>query len=132
MPTLSAIRRLQHRHALVVRGALLCLLAIMTLASMPKWVAHSHDRAHETVPALTADVPVDHHHDHLDEADEPATSFPDAPHTHVHYLAGVAATLPATLADLCQLAIPGGTCPTGRDASASDGPLTPLHRPPIV
>lgn len=117
---------------MVVRGALLCLLAIMTFASMPKWVAHSHDRAHETVPALTADASVDHHHDHLDEADEPATAFPDAPHHHVHYLAGVAATLPATLADLCQLTIPGGTCPLGHDASTSDGPLTPLHRPPIV
>lgn len=125
-------RRLQYRHTMVVRGALLCLLAIMTFASMPKWVTHSHDSAHETVPALTADVPVDHHHDHLDDADAPATPFPDAPQSHVHYLPGAAATLPATFADLCQLAIAGRTCPTGRDASMSDGPLTPLHRPPIV
>ncbi|TAM99297.1 MAG: hypothetical protein EPN40_05470 [Rhodanobacteraceae bacterium] len=129
MPTLHTIRRLQHRHAMVVRGALLCLLAIMTFASMPKWVTHSHDSAHETIPTLAVDAPVDHH---LDNANAPATSFPDAPHPHMHYLAGVAATLPATFADLCQLAIPGGTCPLGRDASASDGPLTPLHRPPIV
>lgn len=132
MPTLSAIRRLQHRHSMVVRGALLCLLAIMTFASMPKWVTHSHDSAHETVPALTADVPVDHYHDHLNDAGAPATSFPDAPHPHMHYLAGVAATLPAPFADLYQLSIPGGTCPLGRDASTSDGLLTPLHRPPIV
>lgn len=132
MPTLRAIRRLQHRHSLVVRGVMLCLLAIMTFASMPKWVTHSHDRTHETIAALTADVPADHHHDGLDDADEPDTSFPDPAHAHVHYLAGAVATLPATFADLCQLPVAGGACPPGRATSASDGPLTPLHRPPIV
>lgn len=132
MSALRTVRRLQQRHSMVVRGTLLCLLAIMTFASMPKWVTHSHDSAHETTPALTVDVPIDHHHDHLDNADAPATSFPDAPHPHMHYLAGVAATLPAPFAELCQLAIPSGACPLGRNASTSDGPLTPLHRPPIA
>ena len=132
MSALRTVRRLQQRHSMVVRGALLCLLAIMTFASMPKWVVHSHDRAHEMIPALTADVSADHHHDGLDDADEPDTSFPDPEHTHVHYLSGAVATLLATFADLCQLAVVGGSCPPGRDASTSDGPLTTLHRPPIV
>jgi hypothetical protein len=132
MPILRAIRRLQHRHSTLVGGAMLLFLLMMSFASMPKWVAHSHDHAHEINPALFAEVPANHHHDGLDDADEPDTSFPDPEHAHAHYLAGAAATLPATFADLCQLAAPGGACPPGRDASTSDGPLTPLHRPPIV
>jgi hypothetical protein len=132
MSAIHTIRRLQRRHPIALRGMLLLLLAVMTFTSMPKWVAHSHDRAHETIPALTADVSADHHHDGLDDADEPDSSFPDPTHAHVHYLSGAVATLPATFADLCQLAVAGGTCPPGRDASTSDGPLTPLHRPPIV
>jgi hypothetical protein len=131
-PVMSAfrtLRRLPQHHPVVVRGVLLLLLAIVTFASMPKWIVHGHDGAHETTPSLAIDVPGDHHHD---DAGEPIVPLPDGSHVHAHYLGGATATLPATLAGLCQLAVPGDACPPWQDASTSDGPLTRLHRPPIV
>ena len=132
MLTLRTIGRLQHRRSTLVRGAMLFLLAMVTVASMPKWVTHSHDRVHDTALALTADVAANHHHDGLDDADEPDSYFPDPTHSHVHYVAGAAVTLPATFAELCQFAVLGDACPVGRAASTSLSPLTRLHRPPIV
>ena len=107
---------------------MLLLLAMVTFAAMPKWVAHSHDRTHETMPAL-ADTLSDHG---LKGFDESGSSSTDPTHIHVHDLTGAPATLPATFADLCKFAIPGNACPVGRSASLADGPPTPLHRPPIV
>lgn len=111
---------------------MLFLLTVVSFASMPRWITHTHDRAVETVLTLGVEVSAEHHHVDLDDADEPDTSFPDSSHFHVHYVAGTAATLPATLAELWQLAYPCNACPIGRDASTSDGALTTLHRPPIV
>lgn len=132
MLTLQAIRRLQHRRSTRVRDVMLLLLAMMTFAAMPKWVTHSDNRAHETMPALTADTLSDHARTGFDGADELDASSPDPTHSHVHDLTGAPATLPATFADLCRFAIPGNACPAGRSASLADGPLTSLHRPPIV
>jgi hypothetical protein len=129
MPAFRTLRRLPQRHPVVVRGMLLLLLAIVSFASMPKWIVHDHDGAHATTPALLIDASADHHHD---DADESIVPLPDGSHVHAHYLGGATATLPATLAGLCQLAVPGDACPPWGDASISDGSLTRLHRPPIV
>lgn len=129
MPAFRTLRRLPQHHPVVVRGVLLLVLAIVTFASMPRWIVHGHDGAHETAPSLTIGVSGDHHHG---DAGEPIVPLPDGSHVHAHYLGGATATLPATLAGLCQMAAPGDACPPWQDASASDGPLTRLHRPPIA
>jgi len=129
MPALRTLRRLPQHRPVVVRGVLLFLLAIVTFASMPKWVVHGHDSAHDTAAAVAIGAPGDRHHD---GASEPIVPLPDGSHVHAHYLAGATATLPATFAGLCQPAAPDDACPRWRDASTPDGSLTRLHRPPIA
>ena len=129
MPAFRALRRLPQRRPVAVRGVLLFVLAIMIFVSMPKWIEHGHDDAHQTASSLAVGVPDKHHHD---VADEPIVPLPDGSHVHAHYVAGAAATLPATLVGVCQPSAPGDACPPWLDVSTSDGALTRLHRPPIV
>ena len=128
MSVFRALRRLPQQHPVVVRGVLLFLLAIVTAASMPKWIVHGHDDAHDAMSSLAIDVPLDHHH----AAGEPVVPLPDGSHVHAHYLAGAIATLPPTLTGLHLLVVPSDACPPWRDASTPDGSLKRLHRPPIV
>lgn len=129
MPAFRTLRRLPQHRPVVVRGVLLLMLAIMSFAAMPKWIAHGHDGAHEMVSSLVAGVAGNHHHD---VADEPIVPLPDGSHVHAHYVAGSAATLPAPLVAVCQLMAPDDALSPWQDVSTSDGPLTRLHRPPIV
>lgn len=129
MPALRSLRRLPQHHPVMVRGVLVVLLAIVTFASMPKWIAHGHDDAHATASSLAVGTAFHHQHD---VAGEPILPLPDGSHAHAHYLAGASATLPSTFIGLCQRAAPDDVHASWRDASTSDGPLTPLHRPPIV
>ncbi|ODT95453.1 MAG: hypothetical protein BGO50_08745 [Rhodanobacter sp. 67-28] len=110
---------------------LLLLLAVVTFASMPKWVVHSHDGVHETVAALMGDVSADHYHDDADTDGDGAT-LPEMPHSHVHYLTGAAATLPSMWLDLFHPIVLRERCPAWCGRSAPDNPQTPLYRPPIV
>lgn len=130
MSALNAIRRLQRRHPIALRGVVLLLLAFVTFASMPKWVVHSHDRAHETVAVLMGDVSADHHHDA--DTDSDGATLPEMPHNHVHYLTGAAATLPSMWLDLFHPIVLREGCPAWCGGSAPDSPQTPLYRPPIV
>ena len=129
MQTFPAIRLVHRRHPIAVRGMLLLLLAMVTFATMPKWVAHSHGAGHNVAVALTVVASADPQHD---DGDEPVPFSAETAHAHVHYLGGVAVTLPAALVDVCPPAAIGGCCPPWHSASMLDVPLASLHRPPIV
>ncbi|MBN8712782.1 MAG: hypothetical protein J0H50_02260 [Xanthomonadales bacterium] len=131
MSALYTIRRLQRRHPIALRGVLLLLLAVVTFASMPKWVVHSHDRAHETIAVLVGDVSADHHHDEAGTDGDVAT-LPEMPYNHAHYLSGAAVTLPSVWLDLPHPIFLREDCPSWCDRSAPDSPQSPLYRPPIV
>lgn len=129
MVIFPAIRRLQQRHPMVVRGMLSVLLALVTFATMPKWVAHSHGAGHDVVVALTVASAAEPPHD---DADEPAPFSADPAHVHVHYLGGVAVTVPLALLNVCPPAVMGRVGAPWHAALTPDAPLTSLHRPPIV
>ncbi|WP_153022982.1 hypothetical protein [Rhodanobacter thiooxydans] len=118
-----------HRRPVMVRAVLLFALAMVLSALMPRWITHSHDGAHTAVHAIAADAAADHQH--ADSAGEPVVPLPDGSHVHVHYLAGAAATLPQVVVALCA-PVQADACTPWQDASAPDGSLTRLHRPPIV
>lgn len=113
----------------MVRTVLLFALVMVLSALMPRWITHGHDGAHTAVHAIAADAVADHHH--ADGDGEPVVPLPDGSHAHAHYLAGAAATLPQAVVALCAL-VQANACPPWQDASAPDGLLTRLHRPPIV
>lgn len=132
MSALRTIRRLHRRHPVALRGALLLLLAVVTFASMPKWLVHSHAGAHETLSLFTDDAPAEHYHDAADVEDVADVTLPDVPHRHVHYLAGTAATLPSMWLDLFHPVFQREGCPVWSGESAPDSPRVPLYRPPIA
>jgi len=126
MPSLLAIRQLHRRHHKVARWLVLALLAVVTLSTMPRWVTHAHDRHQASGFVFLADQSIDQH-----DAEANATS-PDAAHSHAHFLAGAAFTLPAQFNHVRQLNLPGNRVPAWRNALMPQGQLTTLHRPPIV
>jgi hypothetical protein len=113
----------------MVRMTLLFALAMVLSALMPRWITHDHDGAHTAVHALAVDAAADHLH--ADGAGEPVVPLPDGSHAHAHYLAGAPATLPQVIVALCE-PVRADACAPWRDASAPDGSLSRLHRPPIV
>lgn len=113
----------------MVRTVLLFALVMVLSALMPRWITHGHDDAHTAVHAIAADADADHHH--ADGGGEPMVPLPDGSHVHAHYLAGAAATLPQVVVALRAL-VQADACTPWPDASAPDGSLTRLHRPPIV
>ena len=127
MHVFCTLRRLQRHRPIAVRAMLLFLLAIVTFATMPKWVVHGHGIGHDAVVALTADVSPDH-----PDAAAATPVSPDVAHDHAHYMAGIAVTLPAAFAGLGLPVAIGGLCPPWRETPALDRPATPVHRPPIV
>ena len=129
MSALRTIRRLHRRHLTMVRWMLLLVLAIVTLSTMPRWVVHAHDGNQASGFLLTADQTVEHH---VVNSDVPDKAPSDVSHTHVHYLAGAAFTLPALFGQLHQLNPAGNHCPPWRNALTPQGLLATLHRPPIA
>ena len=129
MSALRTIRRLHRRHLTMVRGMLLLMLAVVTLSTMPRWVTHAHGGNQASGFILTADRTIDHHDASGDDA---STASSDASHTHAHYLAGAAYTLPTLFGHLHQLNLSGHHSPPWRNALTPQGLLATLHRPPIA
>ncbi len=129
MSALRTLRQLHRRHLTMVRWMLLLVLAMVTSSTMPRWVTHAHDGNQASGFILTADRTIDYHDAHADDAN---TASSDALHTHAHYLAGAAFTLPALFGPLPPLNLSGSHCPPWRNALTPQGLLATLHRPPIA
>ncbi len=128
MSALPAIRLLRRRHPRLVAVVLGAILAMVTLSTMPRWLTHAHGEHAAAAMVLSAAQALDHHDTDTDAAG--TTSVDDA-HTHAHYLAGTAFTLPALL-DSLPLHLPGSHCPPWRGAGAPPLLLATPHRPPIA
>lgn len=128
MHALPAIRLLQRRHPRMVAVVLGLVLAMVTLSGTPRWLTHAHGDHAAAAAVLSAAQTLDHHDF---DSDEGGTASVDDAHTHAHYLAGTAVTLPASL-DSLPLHLPGSACPPARHASAPPLRLAAPHRPPIA
>lgn len=104
------------------------ILAMVSLSTMPRWLTHAHGEHAAAAMVLSATQALDHHDIDTDTA---AGTSVDEAHTHAHFLAGTAYTLPA-LIDSLPLHLPGSACPPGRRAGAPPRLLATPHRPPIA